>query len=54
MLLMSVIMITPIVFIVSFVLALAGALVGWWYFDPKRAAEQALGADSLVRSSYSK
>jgi len=46
MLLMSIIMITPVVFIVSFVLALGGALVGWWRFDPKRATEQALGADS--------
>jgi hypothetical protein len=47
MLLMSIIMITQIVFIVSFVLALGGGLVGWWCFDPKRAAEHALGADSL-------
>jgi flagellar basal body-associated protein FliL len=45
MLLMSIIMITQIVFIVSFVLG--GGLVGWWCFDPKRAAEHALGADSL-------
>jgi hypothetical protein len=46
MLLMSITMITPLIFIVSFVLALCGALIGWWRFHPKRAAEQALGADS--------
>ena len=46
MLFMSIIMISPIVFIVSFVLALGGALFGGWRFDPKRAAEHALGADS--------
>ena len=46
MLLMSIIMMTPPIFIVGFVLALSGALIGWWRFHPKCAAEQALGADS--------
>jgi hypothetical protein len=47
MLMMSIIVIIPAVFMTSFVLALCGALIGWWRFHPKRAAEQALGEDSL-------
>ena len=38
MVLMSIIMMAPIVFIVSFLLALGGALIGWWRFGPTRAA----------------
>ncbi len=45
MLLMSIIVMTPLVFLVSFLLALGGAFIAWRRFRPRHDTEQIVGRE---------